>query len=209
MLWSFIAVLLSGWLYVDASYRGPEWQRWLFKPVTLLLLLALAWQNPFLNIAGYFIVAGLLATLVADALLLLPTQRLFYAFSAYFVSHLLYTISFFVSQMTLTFFWPLVLILAVLAATLIATLWGSLERQRWPACAFILMTTLMVWVAGEHYFALGTDDNFSLLAGCSLLFIAHAAWLIHHYRFSFRAHQVIVAIGYFGGHFLIVRSLYF
>ena len=45
MLWSFIAVCFSAWLYVDASYRGPAWQRWLFKPVTLLLLLLLAWRS--------------------------------------------------------------------------------------------------------------------------------------------------------------------
>ena len=44
MLWSFFAVLFSGWLYIDASYRGPRWQRWLFKPVTFLLMLAWAWQ---------------------------------------------------------------------------------------------------------------------------------------------------------------------
>jgi len=49
MLWSFIAVCLSGWLYVDASYRGPTWQRWVFKPVTLLLLLLLAWQAPMFD----------------------------------------------------------------------------------------------------------------------------------------------------------------
>ncbi|MCV9879838.1 lysoplasmalogenase [Brenneria izbisi] len=209
MLWSFIAVLFSGWLYVDASYRGPAWQRWLFKPVTILLLLALAWQTPFLSVSGYLIVAGLLATLVADMLLLLPTQRLLYAFAAYFAAHLLYTLSFFTSQMALTFFWPLALSLVLLAAILIALIWSKLNDQRWPVCAFILMTILMVWVAGERYFALGSDHNFSLLAGCALLFIAHAAWLIHHYRINFRAHQVIVAIGYFGGHFLIVRSLYF
>ena len=41
MLWSFIAVCLSAWLSVDASYRGPTWQRWVFKPLTLLLLLFL------------------------------------------------------------------------------------------------------------------------------------------------------------------------
>lgn len=46
MLWSFIAVCLSAWLSVDASYRGPTWQRWVFKPLTLLLLLLLAWQAP-------------------------------------------------------------------------------------------------------------------------------------------------------------------
>lgn len=31
MLWSFIAVCLSAWLYVDASYRGPAWQRWVLS----------------------------------------------------------------------------------------------------------------------------------------------------------------------------------
>lgn len=209
MLWSFIAVLFSGWLYVDASYRGPVWQRWLFKPVTLFLLLALAWQTPLLSVPGYLIVLGLLATLAADMLMLLPTQRLFYAFGAYLVSHLLYTISFFTSQTTLTFFWPLALTLIILATLLIATVWSRLDTLRWPACAFIMMTTVMVWVAGERYFALGTDYNFSLLAGSALLFIAHAVWFIHHYRINFRAHQAIAAACYFGGHFLIVRSLYF
>ncbi len=42
MSWPFLAVFFSGWLFVDASYRGPRWQRWVFKPVTLLLLLLLA-----------------------------------------------------------------------------------------------------------------------------------------------------------------------
>ena len=49
MLWSFIAVCLSAWLSVDASYRGPTWQRWVFKPLTLLLLLLLAWQAPMFD----------------------------------------------------------------------------------------------------------------------------------------------------------------
>lgn len=106
MLWSFIAVALSAWIYIDASWRGSTWQRWLFKPLTLLLLLLLAWQAPMFEAAGYLIVAGLLATLVGDALTLLPTQRLLYAVGAFFLSHLLYTI-YFASQMSLAIFWPL------------------------------------------------------------------------------------------------------
>lgn len=58
MLWSFIAVCLSAWLYVDASYRGPAWQRWVFKPVTLLLLLLLAWQAPMFDAISYLVLAG-------------------------------------------------------------------------------------------------------------------------------------------------------
>ena len=94
MSWAFLAVLFSGWLFVDASYRGPRWQRWVFKPVTLLLLLLLAWSAPNIQASGYLILLGLLATLAADALLLLPRERVLYAIGAFFLSHLLYTISF-------------------------------------------------------------------------------------------------------------------
>ena len=103
MLWSFIAVCLSAWLSVDASYRGPTWQRWVFKPLTLLLLLLLAWQAPMFDAISYLVLAGLCASLLGDALTLLPRQRLMYAIGAFFLSHLLYTI-YFASQMTLSFF---------------------------------------------------------------------------------------------------------
>lgn len=128
MLWSFIAVCLSAWLYVDASYRGPAWQRWVFKPVTLLLLLLLAWQAPMFDAISYLVLAGLCASLVGDALTLLPRQRLLYAVGAFFLSHLLYTI-YFASQMTLSFFWPLPLALLIVGALLIAVIWTRLEES--------------------------------------------------------------------------------
>ena len=86
MLWSFIAVCFSAWLYVDASYRGPAWRRWVFKPVTLILLLLLAWQAPMFNAISYLVLAGLCASLVGDALTLLPRQRVMYAEAAFILS---------------------------------------------------------------------------------------------------------------------------
>ncbi len=148
MLWSFIAVCLSAWLSVDASYRGPTWQRWVFKPLTLLLLLLLAWQAPMFDAISYLVLAGLCASLLGDTLTLLPRQRLMYAIGAFFLSHLLYTI-YFASQMTLSFFWPLPLVLLVLGALLLAIIWTRLEEYRWPICTFIGMTLVMVWLAGE------------------------------------------------------------
>ncbi|TCV95623.1 lysoplasmalogenase [Biostraticola tofi] len=207
MLWSFIAVLFSGWLFVDAAYRGPVWQRWLFKPVTLLLLIGLAWQAPVLTPTGYLVVLGLLATLAGDALLLLPTARLMYAIGAFFLCHLLYTIGF-ATQMTLSVFWPLPLVLLLIGAALIGVLWSRLEELRWPVCTYIGMTLLMVWIAGEHYFMRSTDYSFSLLTGSSLLLLAAISWLISHYRYPFHASRAITAACYFAGHFIIVRSLY-
>lgn len=141
--------IFSGWLFVDASYRGPRWQRWVFKPVTLLLLLLLAWQAPVLGPAGYLIVLGLLATLAGDALLLLPRERVLYAIGAFFLSHLLYTLSF-ASQMTFSLFWPLPLVLLVIGALLLAIIWSRLEEMRWPIATLVAMTLLMVWLAGNN-----------------------------------------------------------
>lgn len=207
MLWSFIAVCFSAWLYVDASYRGPAWQRWVFKPVTLILLLFLAWQAPMFNAICYLVLAGLCASLIGDALTLLPRQRLLYAIGAFFLSHLLYTI-WFASQMTLSFFWPLPLILLVIGALLLAVLWTRLEALRIPVMTFIAMTLVMVWLAGELWFLRPTSPALSGFVGAALLLLGHAVWLIGHYRGRFRADTAISSACYFAGHFLIVRALY-
>nr|WP_024966471.1 lysoplasmalogenase [Pantoea sp. IMH] len=207
MIWSFLAVLFSGWLYVDASYRGPQWQRWVFKPVTMLLLLALAWQAPVLNTTDYLILFGLLATLVGDSLTLLPERRMLYATGAFFLSHLLYTICF-ASQMTLTFFWPIPLMVLIIGAALIATIWTKLDELRWPVCTFIGITLLMVWLTAEQYFFRPNDYSFSIMTGAALLLLANIFWLVSHYRRRFSADSALIAASYFAGHFMIVRSLY-
>lgn len=207
MLWSFLAVLFSGWLYVDASYRGPQWQRWVFKPVTLLLLVAWAWQAPTRQTTDYLILAGLVATLIGDALTLLPRQRMLYALGAFFLSHLLYTISF-AANMTMSFFWPIPLVLLVIGVVLIATIWTRLEDLRWPISTFIGMTLVMTWMAAEQYFFRPGDYSFSLIVGASLLLLANIVWFVSHYRRRFRADSAIVAACYFAGHFMIVRSLW-
>ena len=206
MSWPLLAVVFSAWLYVDASYRGPDWQRWLFKPVTLLLLLLLALETPVLSVYGYLIIMGLVATLLGDALMLLPKSRVMYALGAFFLSHLFYTLSF-ATQMTISLFWPLPLTLVIIGAVLLAVIWSRLEDLRWPVVNFVAMTLLMVWLAGEQYYMRSTDFTFSILVGSSLLLLSVILGLVNHYRIKFRAADALVAACYFGGHFMIVRSM--
>ena len=177
MLWSFIAVCLSAWLSVDASYRGPTWQRWVFKPLTLLLLLLLAWQAPMFDAISYLVLAGLCASLLGDALTLLPRQRLMYAIGAFFLSHLLYTI-YFASQMTLSFFWPLPLVLLVLGALLLAIIWTRLEEYRWPICTFIGMTLVMVWLGNCGSSVRPLRRSLRLLALRCCLSVTLSGWVV-------------------------------
>ncbi|WP_127959231.1 lysoplasmalogenase [Serratia microhaemolytica] len=208
MSWPFLAVFFSGWLFVDAAYRGPHWQRWVFKPLTLLLLLLLASQAPRLGVTGYLIVFGLLATLLGDLLLLLTRERILYAIVAFFASHLLYSIGF-TSQIGFSFYWPLPLTLAIVGGVLLAAIWSKLGKLRWPITAWVVMTLIMVWRAGAHYLLIRSEVGFSLLIGSLLLLVANSVWLLHRYRFKFRAADAVMAFCYFTGHFLVVRSLYF
>lgn len=132
-----------------------------FKPVTLILLLLLARQAPMFNAISYLVLAGLCASLLGDALTLLPRQRVMYAVGAFFLSHLLYTI-WFASQLTLSFFWPLPLVLLVFGALLMAVIWSRLEEMKMPVLTFIGMTLVMVWLAGELWFARPTNTALSV-----------------------------------------------
>ena len=110
--------------------------------------------------------------------------------------------------MTLTFFWPIPLVLLVIGAALIATIWSKLDDLRWPVSTLIGMTLLMVWLTTEQYFFRPTDYGFSLMVGTSLLLLANIVWFVSHYRRRFTSDSAIVAACYFAGHFMIVRSLY-
>lgn len=207
MSWPFLAVIFSGWIYIDAAYRGPKWQRWIFKPVTMLLLLLWAWQSPEMTTFSYLILIGLLASLIADIIQMLPTERMLYTVGALFVSHLLYTL-YFANPLKLSFYWPPIAVLFAIGVAIILLLWNQLEDMRWPVATYIAVTLLMVWVAAESYITQPGDMSFSQLAGSILLLITNVIWLINRYRISFKAANGIIAVCYFLGHFMIVRSLH-
>ncbi|MFP1462074.1 lysoplasmalogenase family protein [Escherichia coli] len=124
-------------------------------------------------------------SLLGDALTLLPRQRLMYAIGA-FSSRTCCTPSISPVRWTLSFFWPLPLVL-VLGALLLAIIWTRLEEYGSAIyCTFIGMTLVMVWLAGELWFFRPTASALSAFVGASLLFISFC-WLGSHYRRHFRA----------------------
>ena len=205
--WPFLAVLFSGWLYVDAAYRGPNWQRWVFRPVTLLLLLFWGLNAESITLAGYLILAGLAASLVGDMLRLLSSERLLASISLIFISYLLYTISFGM-QMDFSLYLAWIPVPIIIALVTLLIIWTKLEKLQAPVFAVVIMAMIMAWVAGDQYFGLAREDNFSIMIGAFSLLLANSIWLIARFRFPFKASKALVAALYFVGQFFIIRSLY-
>ncbi|AOM42099.1 lysoplasmalogenase [Xenorhabdus hominickii] len=207
MSWPFLAVFFSGWLYIDAAYRGTNWQQWVFRPVTMLLLLLWACQAPNLEASGYLIIAGLLTTLLSDSIRMLPSKYLIFSFITLLLSYLLYTISF-ALNMGFSFFFPIPLILLAVGVVIMLVVWTRLDNMRWRVIDTFIMALLMVWVASEQYFSLGNESRLSVMTGAILLLLAHSINIIDRYRFPFKLSKAIVAAFGFIGHFLIIRSLF-
>ncbi|MDX8000212.1 lysoplasmalogenase [Xenorhabdus sp. Reich] len=207
MSWPFLAVFFSGWLYIDAAYRGINWQQWVFRPVTMLLLLLWACQAPNLEVSGYLIIAGLVSALLSDTIRMLPSKYLLFSFIALLLSYLLYTISF-ALHMGFSFFFPLPLILLAIGIVVMLIVWTRLDNMRWRVIDSFIMALIMVWIAGEQYFSLSNASRFSVIAGAFLLLLAHSISIIDRYRFPFKVSKAVVATCGFIGHFLIIRSLF-
>ena len=71
----------------------------------------------------------------------------------------------------------------------------------------LLIALVMGWLAGEQFFGLGTDYNFSLMIGAFCLVLNLILWLINRFLFTFKLAKAVYSTFYFLGHFLIVRAI--
>lgn len=138
---------------------------------------------------------------------MLSSERLLPAIFLLSLSFLLYTISF-ALQMSFSFYLPLLAILLILSVIVLFIIWRPAGSLRAPVIFLLIMSFIMAWIAGEQYFGLAREHNFSIMIGAFLLFIANSIWLIANFRYPFKASKATITACYFIGQFLIVRSLY-
>ncbi len=95
MLLSFL-IIASGWWHIRAAYGSDSRQFYISKPLTMLLIIALAfgYQGDDHNGSHAWILLGLCLSLAGDVLLMLPRDRFIQGLAAFFVAHLCYIVGF-------------------------------------------------------------------------------------------------------------------
>lgn len=69
--------MASALLAIRAEYRGPRFHFYVFKPLTVVLIILVALQSKHVTGASYksLVVGGLVCSLVGDVFLMLPGER--------------------------------------------------------------------------------------------------------------------------------------
>jgi len=203
-----LLVAVSFALVVRAEYRGPRWQVYLFKPLTTVLLLALALATPPYGAARYqlAVAIGLALSLVGDIFLMLPGDRFVPGLSSFLLAHLAYLVAF-----TTDVLFPaapfLFLPFAVFGLAILALLWRGLGRLKVPVALYVLVIVTMAGQAFGRAWLL-RNPAAALAASGAALFVASDTLLsLNRFRWPFSSAHALILGSYFLAQWLIAASV--
>ncbi len=145
MLLSFL-IIASGWWHIRSAYGSDSRQFYISKPLTMLLIIALAFGYQSYDHDGShaWILLGLCLSLAGDVLLMLPSDRFIQGLAAFLVAHLCYIVGFAQGPLLLNLVDGLLLLL--IAGMVFGLLWGKLGGDADPG---------LLLHAGDHRHGLG------------------------------------------------------
>ena len=199
-------VLASALLTIRAEYKGPRLHVYVFKPLTVVLIILIALQTKHATAAQYksLVVAGLLLSLVGDVFLMAPRDRFVAGLVSFLFAHLFY-IAAFASGAWTPSVWAGVA-LAFYGALMLWLLWKGLGKLKAAVLVYVGAILLMAWAALSRAQA-ASDEGGVLAAFGALLFVASdsaLAW--NRFKGEFKSAQMVILASYFAAQWLIALS---
>ncbi len=197
----------TGLLHVRAEYRGPRWRVYLFKPLTVvLILLMVLTAEPASARYRAAIVVGLVCSLSGDVFLMLPDDRFLPGVASFLLAHLAYLVAFttgvaFGAAPLLLLPW------AAVGAVMLAVLWHGLGSMRVPVVVYLVVIVVMAWQAVSRASALGTASTLLAAAGATLFVLSDASLAVNRFRRPFHSAQAVILPTYYAAQLLIAGSV--
>jgi uncharacterized membrane protein YhhN len=202
-----ILALCSAVLAILSAYQKRRLTHYLFKPLTLLLVIpvALRSEHPTSPFYKQAIIAGLVFSLAGDILLMLPEDRFVPGLVSFLCAHVFYIAAFARESGGALSFWTLVPFL-IYGGLMLRVLWPRLGKMKLPVLIYVAVILAMGWAAAGR--RLLTEQEGSLLAFLgATLFIASDSFLaLDRFRRPFRSAQILILSTYFAAQWLIALS---
>lgn len=198
----------SGTLALWAEHRGSRRAFYLLKPLTTVLILALAATAPQPVSRGYqaLVCAGLLFSLAGDVFLMLPRDRFVAGLASFLAAHLFYVAAFAPRPPTLAA--PLALAaLVAYGLVLLRALWPRLGGLRAPVAVYAAALLVMAWQAAERWAVLDTAPALLAALGAALFVVSDSVLAWERFRRKHAHGQAVVLGTYYAAQWLIASSI--
>lgn len=200
--------LASAGLAVRFAVRGPRRLYAVFKPLTMVLVVAAALvaETPVPAAYKTFILAGLVCSLAGDVALLAPEKGFAAGLLCFLAAHVFYILAFRPAPGH-TASMGVLLPFIILGLLMFRTLTPSLGRLKFPVLVYTAAITVMAWLAAGRYVEHGGARPLLAFAGAVLLLLSDSALAYNRFVKKIPAAQVIILGMYFPAQLLIALSV--
>jgi uncharacterized membrane protein YhhN len=203
-----ILAVVSAALNILAEYRGPRRNVYIFKPLTVLLIIWIVLQSPS-SLYRYLIVAGLLFSLAGDIFLMLPRDRFIPGLVSFLIAHLFYIAAFTLDGALARPSLLAAIALLVYGGVMLRLLLPTLGKMRLPVMVYMLVILLMVWQASNRWVNTWTMASLLAFAGAWVFAASDSVLALNRFRREFKSAQFLILTTYFAAQWLIALSVWY
>ena len=203
-----IGIIISACLFIWFDLKNNKSFKYLFKPLTTILIIGLATiQEPGdYNQYKFLIISGLIFSLVGDIFLMLPSDKFVQGLSSFFIAHVLYIIAFSSGNGP---YYELILVLPALVYSSIF-LWILLPKTgklTIPVILYSAVLLVFLWQAtGRFYYLTNTSATYVLL-GAILFVISDSILGYSKFINKGRLSSLLIHSTYWGAQLLLALSI--
>ena len=208
MKFLIVIIIISAALYILGDFLKKPKLKYIFKPLTtiLIIVLALLQQSEVSETYKYLIITALVFSLAGDVFLMLPTDKFVQGLVSFLVAHIFYITAF--AQGFGPYFEISYLIPSAIYTVLF--LWVVLPKTgklKLPVLVYSLVLMAFLWQASGRFFYLSDDSAIYILAG-SVLFVASDSVLAYD-RFvkSYKFSQLAILSTYWAAQVFLALSI--
>ncbi len=204
---SIVVIAVSASLAISGKYKKQKFIHYAFKPLTMVLIISLAWERTLYSPSsyGYLVISGLCLSLLGDIFLMLPKNRIKPGLVAFLAAHTLYIFAF--SQGIRIHSFLTAGPILILGIVIYALIFQNIKSLRLPVLIYILVVSLLAWLAVNRYLTFGGQKSLLVMVGGLLFFVSDSVLAINRFHKKFWLAEILVLSTYFAAQLCFALSV--
>lgn len=203
-----LILLLSGALYLAGHYFDKPLLKYVFKPLTTILILLFAFvRMPQVSIHyKEFILIGLTLSLIGDIFLLWPEKQFISGLLAFLLAHLLFILAM-ITDFGPYYDWQY---LIPILLYMIVFLWIILPKSGklvFPVVVYAFVLMLFFWQAAGRAVYLAGSSSMDALLGAGLFVVSDSVLAYNRFVKNFKWAEFFIIITYWAALYFIALSV--
>lgn len=207
--WLTLIIIVTALIHLRAEYLGPDWQIYVFKPLTMVLVLLIAIGAKKPVSAGYkrMVSLGLGLSLIGDVLLMLPVDLFLPGLIVFLLAQVVYVAAFWIDSPSERGPNWAPIPYALYGVLVFSLLVPGLEEMQIPVLVYVVVICLMGWLAFRRWWMLRSTGALMAAIGAAIFMFSDTALAVNRFLQPFEAAPAVVLVSYYIAQWLLARSV--